>query len=105
MQVLRKPLQVLMFASAAMRDYQFARTLLVREMEKERVLLSIYLQPPPGETQAKPGIIQDIPAKRLLEAFPENLDARQATFHRPTIDSSANGFHTGRFGRLAEMTW
>ena len=74
LQVIRRPMQVLMFASAAMRDYQFARTLLVREMEKERVLLSIYLQPPPGETERKPGIIQDIPAKRLLEAFPENYD-------------------------------
>ena len=73
-QVIRKPLQVLMFASGAMRDYQFARTLLVREMEKERVMLSIYLQPPPGTSERRTGIVQDVPGKHFLEAFPENFD-------------------------------
>jgi hypothetical protein len=73
-QVIRKPLQVLIFASGAMRDYQFAERLLFREMEKERVMLSIFIQSPPGVTERRTGIVQDVPANRLLDAFPDKFD-------------------------------
>src|SRR5262249_32103862 len=74
MKVVRKPLEILVFASGPMRDYQFVRTLMVREMEKERVQLSIFMQNPPGVTDRREGIVQDVPAKRLLDAFPEKFD-------------------------------
>src|SRR5262249_55725517 len=36
LRVIKRPLRVLLFASAPTRDYQFVRTLLVREVEKKR---------------------------------------------------------------------
>ena len=68
--VSRRPLRVLMVAGAAGREYQFVRTLMVREMEKKRARVSIWLQLPPGATTKRPNIVQDVPADRMLEAFP-----------------------------------
>ncbi|HXG12740.1 MAG TPA: VWA domain-containing protein [Gemmataceae bacterium] len=72
-QVLKRPLRVLLFASGPMRDYQFVRTLLVREMDKNRAELSVYLQPPPGQVEPRPGRVQDVPPERLLRHFPDKL--------------------------------
>jgi hypothetical protein len=72
MQVIRKPLSVLLFASGPTRDYQFVRTLMVREMEKERMQVAIHLQLPPGV--AHEGILQDVAAKRFLQNFPDKFD-------------------------------
>jgi uncharacterized membrane protein len=66
-------LRVLLFASAPTREYQFLRSLLVRESEGKRVELSILLQPPPGQ-EPRPGQVQDVPAERLLTSLPERLD-------------------------------
>lgn len=74
LQVLRKPVQALLFASGATREYQFLRTLLVREMEKDRVMVSIHIQNPPGITERREGIQQDVPPKRLLDIFPDKFD-------------------------------
>lgn len=74
LQVVRKPIEVLLFASSATREFQFLRTLLIREMDAERVLLSIYLQPPPGVTEPRQGIVHGIPPKRQLENFPDRFD-------------------------------
>jgi hypothetical protein len=74
MQVIRKPLEILLFTSGALRDYQFVRTLMVREMEKDRVGVSIFLQNPPGREDRRTGIIQDVPNKRFLDSFPTNFD-------------------------------
>ncbi len=61
-------------ASAATRDYQFVRTLFVREMDMRRAELCIYLQLPPGMSQPRMGIVQDVDPKRLLRTFPDRLD-------------------------------
>jgi hypothetical protein len=67
----KKPLRILLFAGAPTREYQFLRPLLVREMEKKRAEVSVYLQPPPGRTDPRKGIVQDLPPERLLAAFPD----------------------------------
>ncbi len=74
----KKPLKVLLFASAPLRDYQFIRTMMVRESDKKRLELSIYLQPLPGRDR-RPGIVQDVPPDRMLVRFPDRLDANKAT--------------------------
>jgi hypothetical protein len=67
--VVKKPLRVLLFAGAPTHDYQFARTLFVRELDKKRAEVSIYLQ------LARPEIVQDVPHERLLTRFPSSLRA------------------------------
>jgi hypothetical protein len=73
MKVIKKPLRVLLLAAAANRDYQFVRSLLVREMEKKRMELAINLQIPPGEDKARVGVVQDVPPERLLKGFPDTF--------------------------------
>lgn len=69
-----RPLRVLLFASSPTREYQFLRSLLVRESDGKRVELSILLQPPPG-SEPRAGSVQDVPAERMLTAFPERLQS------------------------------
>ncbi|MGH7170906.1 MAG: hypothetical protein ACRELG_11560 [Gemmataceae bacterium] len=73
-----RPLRVLLFASSATREYQFLRSLLVRQSEAKHAELSIHLQPPPGKEKLRSGVIQDVPKERLLETFPKRLDAYDA---------------------------
>ncbi|HTU94182.1 MAG TPA: VWA domain-containing protein [Gemmataceae bacterium] len=75
LRVVKRPLRVLLFASSATRDYQFLRSILVREMDKKRAELSIYLQLPPGVTERRGGIVQDVPPERLLGQFPTRLES------------------------------
>ncbi|HTU19549.1 MAG TPA: hypothetical protein VMG10_15925 [Gemmataceae bacterium] len=75
LRVVKRPLRVLVFTSAATRDYQFLRSILVREMDKKRAEVSIYMQLPPGVTERHGGIVQDVPAQRLLGQFPTRLEA------------------------------
>jgi hypothetical protein len=65
--ILKKPLRVLLFAGGPAREYQFLRSLLVREMDQKRAEVSIYLQ------NAKPDIVQDVPNDRLLRDFPNAI--------------------------------
>lgn len=67
--VVKKPLRVLLFGDAATRDLQFARTLFVRETDRGRAILSVCLQ------RARPGAVQDVPPERLLTRFPGSLRA------------------------------
>lgn len=67
--VVKKPLRVLLFASGPTRDFQFARTLFARETDRGRALLSVCLQ------GAHSGTVQDVPAERLLNQFPTTLHA------------------------------
>src|SRR5262249_5035152 len=67
--VVKKPLRVLLFAGAPTHEYQFARTLFVREMDKKRAVVCIYLQ------LARPEIYQDVPAEQLLTRFPTSFHA------------------------------
>jgi hypothetical protein len=68
--VVKKPLRVLLVTSGAQREYQFLRTLLVREMKNGRVDLCIYLQPAPEQPTRRPGIVADVDPDRLLSTFP-----------------------------------
>jgi hypothetical protein len=74
LQVQRKPISVLLVASAPSREYQFVRTLFVREMEKGRADVCIYLQPPPGRDEARQGVVNDVPPDRLLKIFPDRFE-------------------------------
>ncbi len=66
--VIKKPLRVLLFGDVPTRDFQFARTLFVREMDQQRrAEVSVCLQ-----TQ-RPGVVQDVPADQLLKHFPTRL--------------------------------
>jgi hypothetical protein len=66
-QIIKKPLRVLLFAGAATRDYQFVRNLLVREVDKHRAELSICLQ------SRYEGVVQDVEPERFLKSFPNRL--------------------------------
>jgi hypothetical protein len=70
-QVIDKPVRVLLFAGAATREYQTLRTLLVRESQQNRAELSIYLQ---TEAAREGTAVQDVPPERLLGRFPTTLD-------------------------------
>jgi hypothetical protein len=78
LRVVKKPLRVLLFASSAARDYQFLQSILVREMDKKRAEVSIYLQLPPGVTERRGGVVQSVPADRLLGQFPTRLEGGDA---------------------------
>jgi hypothetical protein len=75
--VVKKPIRVLLFAGGPSKDYQFARTLFVREMDKKRAEVSICLQ------GARPEIVQDVPPERLLERFPTAYYSEDETPPRP----------------------
>ncbi len=66
-QVVKKPLRVLLFAGAATRDYQFVRNLLNREADQRKAEVSICLQ------GLREGVVQDVSADRLLKAFPSRM--------------------------------
>jgi RNA polymerase sigma factor (sigma-70 family) len=65
---LDRPVRVLLFASGPTRDYQFVRSLFVREVDRKRAELSIYLQ------TGGDGVVQDVPAERMLSKFPTALE-------------------------------
>ncbi|MBI3411721.1 MAG: hypothetical protein HY040_25605 [Planctomycetes bacterium] len=68
-QVLKKKLRVLLFASGPSREYQFVRTLLYREVIEKRVEMSVLLQTGRDEKN----IDQDVEADRLLSRFPDHI--------------------------------
>jgi hypothetical protein len=72
MQVVKRPLRVLLFAGGSTRDFQFTRTLLAREAEKKRVELSVYLQLTPAQIQRGEQIVVDVDKDHLLAHFPDN---------------------------------
>ncbi len=85
--VQKKPLRVLLFASAATHEYQFLQAILVRDMTKGRVKVSSFLQPPPGQQTVNPGVIQDAV---LLDHFPDQFDPGQAG--QPKADKPDNPY-------------
>jgi hypothetical protein len=74
LRVQKKPLRVLLMAGAASREFQFVRNMFVREMEKKRAEVSIYLQLPPGALSKRNLLVQDVPPERMLEIFPDRYD-------------------------------
>lgn len=70
MRIQSKPLRVLLFTSAGgVREYQFLRTLLVREMDKGRAEVCIHVQTIPG-AERRTGVVQDVDPSRILSDFP-----------------------------------
>lgn len=86
MKNVKKPIRVLLVAAAANRDYQFVRSLLLREMDKKRLDLSIYLQLPPGETKRRTGVVQDVPADKLLATFPDTFRKKKDLYDLSSYD-------------------
>jgi hypothetical protein len=68
--VVKKKLNVLVFSSSPSREYQFLRSMFQREVEKDRVDFSIYLQNPPGKFDRREGVLQDIDQDRYLNFLP-----------------------------------
>jgi hypothetical protein len=79
-QVLDRPLRVLLFASGPTREYQTLRTLLVRETSQNRAELSICLQTEGGREGTG---VQDVPPERLLTKFPTRLDTTNKATDKP----------------------
>jgi hypothetical protein len=71
--IVKRPLRVLLFASAPTREYHFVRTLFVRETDKKRAELSIHIQPPPDRSEVRDGVVNDVPKERLLKVFPNTF--------------------------------
>ena len=66
-QMIKKPLCVLLFAGAAGREFQFVRTQFVREADARRAEVSVCLQ------LTREGVVQDVSPDSLLKHFPEEL--------------------------------
>jgi hypothetical protein len=79
-QVLDKPVRVLLFAGGPTREYQTLRTLLVRETSQNRAELSICLQTEGGREGTG---VQDVPPERLLSKFPTRLDTTNKATDKP----------------------
>jgi hypothetical protein len=71
MQVIDKPIRVLIVSSGPSREYQTLRSLMVRETDQKRAEVCIYLQNEGGQTGE---IVQDVEPGRLLTKFPDELD-------------------------------
>jgi hypothetical protein len=78
-QVIKKPLRVLLVASGPMKDYQFLRTLFIREKDAKRAELSIFLQNEGRDGRA----VQDVEPERLLNRFPTTLRVEDDPNERP----------------------
>jgi hypothetical protein len=68
-----RPVRVLLLTDAPTREYQFLRTLLVREQDRKKADLTIYLQPPPGKAP-RASVVADVPAERMLKRFPGRFE-------------------------------
>lgn len=68
-QVIKKPLRILLVASGPLKDYQFVRTMFVRERDAKRAELSIFLQ---NDSRDGRGV-QDVEPERFLSRFPGTL--------------------------------
>ena len=78
-QVLKKPLRVLLVAGGPTHDYQFLRTLLVRESDQKRAELSIFLQNEGRDGRS----VQDVPGERMLSRFPSLLKTEDDPEEKP----------------------
>jgi hypothetical protein len=70
-QVIQKPLRVLLVASGPSREYLALKTMLVREVQDSRAELCVLLQ---NEAGTEGAAVQDVPPERLLSHFPTKLD-------------------------------
>src|SRR5262249_41892635 len=78
-QIVKKPLRVLLFAGGPTREYQFMRRLMVNEVDKKRAEMSIFLQ----VSDPKGPRVQDVPQERLLKSFPNFLRVEDDPTEKP----------------------
>jgi uncharacterized membrane protein len=71
-QLARRPLSVLLFTAGPTREYQFVRTVFVRETGRHRANVSIYLQ------GSRANSVQDVPPERMLKRFPSTFRDHEA---------------------------
>lgn len=76
--IVKKPLRILL-ASGGGHDYQFLRTMLVREVDRKRAELSVYLQTGIREGER----VQDVDPHRLLTHFPDHLRVEDDPTEKP----------------------
>ncbi|HEX4607144.1 MAG TPA: hypothetical protein VH092_02980 [Urbifossiella sp.] len=88
-QVTRKPLRILLWASGPTREYLQLKSVLVRETQESRAELSVCLQ---TEAAEKGTAVQDVPPERLLPRFPTRLD----------LNAKGGGDPKERFNNLNE---
>ncbi len=69
-QIQKRALRVLLFASGASREYQFLRTIIFRETNEKRMEMSVFLQ-----NGREDNVDQDVEPDRLLSDFPDVLGA------------------------------
>lgn len=77
--IIKKPLRILLVAGGPMKDYQFVRTLFVREKDANRAELSIFLQNEGRDGRA----VQDVEPDRLLNRFPTTLRVEDDPSEKP----------------------
>lgn len=68
-QIVKKAIRVLLFAGGPTRDFQFVRTMLVREKDQKRAEISIFLQNDGRDGRD----VQDVEPERRLNRFPTTL--------------------------------
>src|SRR5262249_12976709 len=78
-QVIKKPLRVLLVAGGPTHDFQFLRTLLVREKDARRAELSIFLQNQGRDSRSVP----DVEPERLLSRFPSAMRTEDDPAEKP----------------------
>src|SRR5207248_6855833 len=66
-------------AGGPMKDYQFVRTLLVREKDAKRAELSVFLQNEGRDGRA----VQDVEPERMLNRFPTTLKVEDDPTEKP----------------------
>ena len=76
LRVMKRPLRVLLFASAATHDFQFLNNMMLREVEQQRADLAVYVQPPPGKQPEEwfKTVVLGVKPDRLLLHFPTRYD-------------------------------
>jgi hypothetical protein len=77
--IIKKPLRILLVAGGPMKDYQFVRTLFVREKDAKRAELSIFLQNEGRDGRS----VQDVEPDRLLNRFPTTLKVEDDPTEKP----------------------
>jgi hypothetical protein len=79
-----QPVRVLLLTDAPTREYQFLRTLLIREQARKKADLAVYFQPAAGKAPRE-GLVADEPAGRALKHFPRRFEvgAKDLPHERP----------------------
>lgn len=80
LQVIDKPIRVLLFAGGPSREYLTLLPLFVREVDAKRAELSVCLQTEGGREGTA---VQSVPPERLLNKFPTRLDTTNKATDRP----------------------